>query len=382
MITPSTPLELADALRAASHSKQAITLGGRFTKHRMAGPIARSDVTITTAGLSRVLKYEPRDLTLSVEAGMPFAELSRLLGQNRQMIPLDPGWPEAATIGGVIAANISGPRRRLYGTARDMVIGMTFATLEGKLVQSGGMVVKNVAGLDMAKLMIGSFGTLAAIATVNFKLSPQPEAEETSLLSFETLALAMEARNRILNSVLQPAAVDLLNPLAAVPINLRGFQLAVQYGGNAAVVERYRRELAAFGAQAVLAGTEEEKFWHQIRTGTQRFLDKFSEGAVVRVSSSLQQVGDLLAALDVPVIARAATGVSYAYFSRSESAAKWLAAQKGKPWRSVIEFAPAADKERLELWPTPGSDFAMMKKVKQLFDPANLLNHGRLYRLI
>ena len=80
------------------------------------------------------------------------------------MLPLDPPWLRESTVGGVIAANLSGPRRRLYGTARDMIIGMTFATLEGKLIKSGGMVVKNVAGLDMAKLMIGSFGTLAAIA--------------------------------------------------------------------------------------------------------------------------------------------------------------------------------------------------------------------------
>ena len=90
---------------------------------------------------------------------------------------------DAATVGGMVAANISGARRRLYGTARDLVIGMKFATLDGKLVQSGGMVVKNVAGLDMGKLMIGSFGTLAAIASVNFKLQPRPAVARTILFS-------------------------------------------------------------------------------------------------------------------------------------------------------------------------------------------------------
>src|SRR5207253_4650689 len=94
---------------------------------------------------------------------------------------------EQATVGGVVAANSSGPRRRLYGTARDMVIGMTFATLEGKLVQTGGMVVKNVAGLDMGKLMIGSFGTLAAIAVVNFKVHPIP-VTRTFLWNFVNVA--------------------------------------------------------------------------------------------------------------------------------------------------------------------------------------------------
>src|SRR5207245_9644671 len=96
-------------------------------------------------------------------------------------VPLDPPLSGAATIVGILSANSSGPRRRLYGTARDLVIGMKFATLEGKLVQSGGMVVKNVAGLDMGKVMIGSFGTLAAIAVVNFKLLPMAAAEATFL---------------------------------------------------------------------------------------------------------------------------------------------------------------------------------------------------------
>ena len=102
---------------------------------------------------------EPNDLTISVEAGILWSELTDLLAANRQMIPLDPPFADTATVGGVVATNCAGPRQRLFGTARDLVIGMTFATTKGKLIQSGGMVVKNVAGLDMAKLMIGSFGT-------------------------------------------------------------------------------------------------------------------------------------------------------------------------------------------------------------------------------
>jgi len=378
-LTPGSPAELAEALGTAANAKQRITLGGQFTKRLMAGPTAPADVTISTSGLTRILKYEPRDLTLSVEAGTPFAEVSRVLAANNQMIPLDPPWAETATVGGVIATNGSGPRRRLYGTARDMVIGLQFATLEGKLVQSGGMVVKNVAGLDMGKLMIGSFGTLAAITVVNFKVAPKPEVEQTSLLQFETAAQAIAARDRVLQSVLQPAAVDLLNPLAAAPMNLRGYILALQYGGNEQVVNRYAREFD--GAQQ-LQGAEEQRFWKQIQNGSQRFTEKFAEGAVVRISAPIQQLAAVLAALEVPVVARAATGVSYAYFSRAESAAKWMAGKIGKQWPCVMEFSPESEKAKLDLWPSPGSDFAMMKKVKQLFDPQNLLNHGRLYRLI
>src|SRR5205814_9880358 len=128
---------------------------------------------------------------------------------KRQMIPLDPPFARDATIGGIIAANCSGPRRRLYGTARDIVIGMTFATMEGKLVQTGGMVVKNVAGLDMGKLMIGSFGTPASIAVVNFKVHPIPEKTRTFTWTFENVFDAIGARDAVLKSLLQPLAIDL-----------------------------------------------------------------------------------------------------------------------------------------------------------------------------
>jgi glycolate oxidase FAD binding subunit len=381
-IEPKTPEELADALATAASKGMTIALGGHFSKRSMGGPVTASDVTITTKGLKRILQYEPTDLTLSVEAGASFAEVSRVLAENHQMIPLDPPFADTATVGGVIATNGCGPRRRLYGSARDHVIGMQFATLEGKLVQSGGMVVKNVAGLDMGKLMIGSFGTLAAITVVNFKLSPKPAIERTCLLSFEHLDGALAVRDKIIRSVLQPAAIDLLNPLAAAQVGHRGYVLAVQFGGNAAVVARYERELSPLGHAVTLEGADEARFWRTVQNYSQHFVEKFFEGAVVRVSSTLTQMSEVLASLDTPVVARAASGICYAYFTRTEAAVKWLGVARQRPWRCVMEFAPEPEKERLELWPVPGDDFAMMKKVKQMFDPGNLLNHGRLYRLI
>src|SRR5580692_11963942 len=192
-IVPGCPEELAQCLADAASRSQRVTLIGNSTKERMAGPIAPSDVTISTRALNQVLEYNPRDLTISVGAGISYCELSRILAEHRQMIPLDPPFSEGAsiseraTIGGIVAANTSGPRRRLYGSARDLVIGMTFATLEGKLIRSGGLVVKNVAGLDMAKLMIGSFGTLAAIAVVNFRVHPMPEGTRTFVRQFDRI---------------------------------------------------------------------------------------------------------------------------------------------------------------------------------------------------
>src|SRR3984957_19371766 len=209
-IVPGSPEELAQCLAEANSRSQRITLVGNSTKDRMGGPIAPSDVTISTAGLNKVLQYEPRDLTISVEAGISYCELSRVLAEHRQMIPLDPPFSERATIGGIVAANTSGPRRRLYGSPRDMVIGMTFATLEGKLIKTGGMVVKNVAGLDMGKLMIGSYGTLAALTVVNFRVHPMPVATRTFLCEFERVGDAIARRDEVLKSQLQPSAIDLV----------------------------------------------------------------------------------------------------------------------------------------------------------------------------
>ncbi len=377
-LEPHSPKELSETLAGAAADGKTIALGGHFSKRAMGGPNRPADITISTARLSKILQYEPADLTLSVEAGASWAEVCRVLSEHHQMIPLDPPFAESATVGGVIATNGSGPRRRLYGSARDLVIGMKFATLDGKEVQSGGMVVKNVAGLDMGKLMIGSFGTLAAISTVNFKLTPKPEVEKTSLLHFESLEMAIAARDRLIRSVLQPSAIDLLNPLTTAQMGEKGYILAVQFGGNEAVVDRYAREVGG----DLLEGSRQKSFWDSVVHFSQRFLEKFADGSVVRISTTLTELREVLTALDVPAITRAATGITYAYFNRTDAAVKWLGVTKQHPWRCLIEFSPEAKKDALTLWPAPGDDFGMMKNVKHMFDPRNQLNHGRLYRLI
>jgi glycolate oxidase FAD binding subunit len=379
-IRPGSPEELAAALGEAGARRRTVQLGGHFSKRLMGGPAVCADVTISTTALNRVRQYEPRDLTISVEAGISYCELSRLLAQHHQMIALDPPFSGSATIGGIIATNGSGPRRRLYGTARDLVIGMRFATLEGKLIDSGGMVVKNVAGLDMAKLMIGSFGTLAAIAVVNFKVIPQPPFERTFLFSFAGLEEAFAARDAILKSVLQPAAIDLLHAEAA-GVDKAGFVLAIQAGGNAAAIARYERELAAMGAQPMDAG-EDAAFWRRLQDFTPGYLTTRPDGAVVRVSCTLKELKTVMQSVPGLAIARAGSGVCYAYFAKAPEAAEFAAATAREHPETVVEFAPEDRKRTLDLWPRPGPDLDIMKRIKHMFDPQGLLNRGRLYRHI
>ncbi len=379
MDTPQTPEALAFALRAAASAGRTIQIEGAGSKRLMAGPVEPADERISTAALTRVLDYEPADLTISVEAGLPWREFTSLLAANRQMVPLDPPFAAEATVGGVIAANSSGPRRRLYGTARDMVIGMRFATLEGKLVDSGGMVVKNVAGLDMAKLMIGSFGTLAAVATVNFKLQPAPECERSFLLPFASAAEAVAARNSLLASPLQPAAVDLLNPAAGALLGKPNWLMAVRAGGNRAAVDRYERELAAVEGGVAYEDELQQRLWQQVGEFTPEFLVAHPDGAVVRASCTLKEVGAVLESFPGPALARAGSGVCYGYLERADLAAEWMAGCVRPEWKAVIEFSPAEWKRTAGLWPAPGADLEIMRGVKNLFDTGNLLNRGRLY---
>ena len=354
---------------------------GNGSKRLMGGPVNSSDTTISTTALRAIQSYEPNDLTISVQAGLGFAELQGRLAEHGQMIALDPPFSESATVGGVVASNSSGPMRRAYGTARELSIGMTFVTLEGKVIKSGGMVVKNVAGLDMAKLMIGSFGTLAVIGSVNFRLHSLPLETRTFLYAANQLEEAVEKRNAVVRSVLQPMAVDLVSPAASARLGFRGYLLAIRVSGSPAVLDRYERELT--GCE-VVAGADDRTFWKLIQDFPADFLARQPSGVVVRISTKLNDVASVLQVTSSSaVISRAASGVSYAYLASWQPvAAIWqAAAQNG--WSAVVEYGPDEIRRTKELWlsreQTPTSSFVMMEKLKRMFDPEGLLNRSRLY---
>ena len=379
ILYPATGDELRGVLLAAASARQSIELFGGDSKRLMAGAVSPAEVRISTTRLCRLLQYEPRDLTVSVEAGMRLADLNRQLAVNNQMLPLDGPWSETATVGGMMAANISGHRRRLYGTARDLVIGMQFATLEGKRVETGGMVVKNVAGLDMAKMMIGSFGTLAAIVSVNFKVVPRPAAARTYLISFGDVGAAMAVRDQVMRGYLNPAAVELLNPVLSTQLNLNGYVLAVLFHGNEQVMDRVRRESQAWGPVRELPPEEETSFWHSMDNLTPQYMETLRDGAVVRLSCTLSACGEVMNSAKGPCHAHAGSGIVRSWFPGPDTAAPWLAQGLKRGCKGVMEFSGEDAGNRLSLWPEPGGDLAIMKRIKHMFDPEGLLNRGRLY---
>lgn len=376
MISPTNASELAQALKAAASAGRPIALRGAGSKDAMGGPVPDAAVDLRLDRLSGILQYEPHDLTIQVAAGTPWRELTAALARNGQMLPLDPPCAASATVGGVVATNSSGPRRRYFGAARDMVIGMTLATLDGNLVQTGGMVVKNVAGLDTQKALTGSFGTLAAMASVNFKLASMPEASQTFLFSFKTAAECLTARQRVLTSALQPAAIDILNPAAAKLTGRDGFLLAVRAGGSEAVLGRYAREL---DGSDMLDGEKESVFWQSVQEFAPSWVEQAPVRSVVRVGHMLAELGEVLDSAPGACVARAGNGVSYLCLEDIESLKAWMIATQSKPWSRVVEWSGPEVQTKVDLWPAAGEDFALMERLKLMFDPQRLLNLGRLY---
>ena len=211
-LLPSTVMRPEDAEDAARGlhlcdlAPAAVVVWGGGTQMRLGAPPRRYEVAFSTERMTRLLEYEPADLTCRVEAGIRLGELQAALLEQGQRLPLDPPHPERATVGGMVAANSNGLSRGRYGTVRDWVIGIAVAYPSGKVARAGGKVVKNVAGYDLMKLHIGALGTLGVVAEVNFKVQAQPEVEESLLADFEAPAPALAVGLKLARQYLAPAS--------------------------------------------------------------------------------------------------------------------------------------------------------------------------------
>ena len=208
VVRPLSREGVAATLAWASSAQLGLVLRGGGTKLQWGARPLRLDVLLDTSGLNRVIDHQSGDLTVTVEAGVRLADLNRQLSLQGQWLALDPPFA-AATVGGLLATNDSGPSRHRFGTPRDLVIGIELATADGRIGKAGGRVVKNVAGYDLSKIISGSFGALAAITSATFKLSPVPAASSSVVveaLDTDTSAALAEV---VMGSQLEPVAFEL-----------------------------------------------------------------------------------------------------------------------------------------------------------------------------
>jgi glycolate oxidase FAD binding subunit len=407
VVFPGSAEEVARVVRvAATAGVPVVPWGGGTQMHRGAPP-ADGAVVLGLRRLDRVLEHEPADLTATAEAGITVDLLQAALGARGQWLPLDPPAPAETTLGGVLAANLSGPRRHGYGTARDHVIGIRVVTADGQLVRAGGKVVKNVAGYDLAKLYIGSRGTLGIVVDATLKLRPCPEATGACWATFPALESAAAAAAALAVAELGPVALTLLDPLAAEACG-RHAGLApaaaptvlVAFEGLATSVGREREQAAAqlraAGARAVvelddratppaLEGVREVRrlVTSPIAVATAGVLPADVGSFLTAAGAATEAAGARLAALAqaghgvVTLILTAGAAGAPPVAATAALLARCREAARTRGGHLAVDWAPLGVRELCPVWDPPGPAMGLMRGLKAKLDPQGVLNPGR-----
>ena len=367
---PDTAEATAAVLARASAGGDAVRIRGGGTKIGW-GALARDPaLELRTDALDRIVEHNAGDLTAVLEAGVPLARAQARFAEAGQMLALDPplGREGAATVGGVFATADSGPLRHRYGAPRDLIIGITVALSDGTVARAGGMVIKNVAGYDLAKLFTGSFGTLGAIVSVNVRLHPRPQGFATAIgTSADPAVIAAGART-----------------LAAAPLELEALDVAWQGGRGrlltrAGGVQPQRRARHAAKLmreqrlEQVEVTDEDSELWARQRAG-----QRSSQAALVRVAARPSALGEVLGAArtcDATLVGRAALGTSYLELDPFAVAA--LRTRLKDARAAVLLDAPPGVRRSLDPWGAGEAPaLELMRRVKRSFDPAGTCNPG------
>jgi glycolate oxidase FAD binding subunit len=394
---PRSAEEIGEFVRRAATDGTAIYPVGGRTQIGLGLPPTKPGIAVDVRGLDAVLDYPARDMTITLKAGVTVAALQRLLAAENQRLPVDVPRPEEATIGGTLAANVSGPRRLGYGTLRDYVLGMSVVNDEGQEVKAGGRVVKNVAGYDLPKLHVGALGTLGIITQVTLKLRPLPDATALVAVGCDSTALA-PLLDRLHVSRTRPVSLDLVNAPAAREIAARGpalpradWVVVVGYEDNMVAVgwqvSRLIEEVASAGIVGLeaRAGVSAAVLWQ----GLTEFDLRPASTLTFKVNLLPSAVaGFCLEAATLPeeilLIARAGSGIVRGHLGGDltlERAAVILKALQDKAVAArgnvVVTRCPTAWKGSLPVWGAPRGDAWLMRRVKETLDPRGVFNPGR-----
>ena len=384
VVEPGSVEEISETMKLASAEGLTVSVRGGGTKTGLGAPPKSVDIILSMVRMDSIIEHVPGDQIVRVEAGVKFQELQAKLAEANQMLALDPSETSAgATIGGVVAANSSGPRRLKYGTVRDLIIGVTVVLADGTIAKAGGKVVKNVAGYDLGKLFTGSLGTLGVIATANFRLHPRPETARTLAVEVDTPQVALEAAQAIVHSQVEATAVELHWSEGAKLVSVL---LESIPGGIDAKVEATTFLLKPFGEVRTLTDEEGQNL------GPLRPPDATSAGEVAvkitappaDLASVLDCVIDACERKNVParMTGHAGTGVTYVGLSGDEAAVVEVIEEvRGIRVRGggglVVLAAPVSVKEKVEVGGPAGDYLGLTRRVKEKFDPGYLMNPGR-----
>ena len=409
---PRTVREVAEIVRFAAAEKLAVVCCGSRSKLELGMPPSRYDLALDLTRLREIVHYDPADLTLSVDAGLTLSELSAVLAEKNQWLPLAVPFAGSATVGGTVASGVDSALRLQYGTARDFLIGAEFVDGTGRVCKSGGCVVKNVTGYDLHKLLIGSLGTLAAITRLNFRTFPLPDSRGVFFATFPSCEAAFQFRSSVEQSGLPLTNLELFNPefahlLAAHAKDALRFSPGdywiayAAFEGNQPVLGRIQRDLQTNAADREADRSEilDEKagaLWSRELRDAPDWLRKAAPNlALLRIaglcltSSHAAEVVNrsVEAGLRHALLARPSNVTYLAVFSESEAQADCIALESrvsecmslahAKKASVTLLHAPAWLKDHLNVWGPTRPDFPLMQRLKQAFDPQAIFAPGR-----
>jgi glycolate oxidase FAD binding subunit len=378
VVEPGSIEEISDVMKLAAREDLAVAPRGGGTKMHIGDPPRRLDLIVSTARMSGVLEHTPGDQIIRLEAGIKLEDLQEHISGSDQMLAIDP--PESgATIGGIVAANSSGPRRYRYGTIRDLIIGITVVLHDGTVAKAGGKVVKNVAGYDLSKLFTGSLGTLGVIATANFRLHPRPGATRTVAVEVTEPQQAQAAAQAIVHSQVEATAVEL-------HYDENEKQLAVLLesipGGIDAKAETTSFLLKQFGEVRTLSDEEADRLGPL--TPPEVVL-KIGAPPVdlAAVLESVLGAAERKGLAHPRITGHAGTGVTLVGFSgENEDGPARFVEELREIWvrrggNVTLQRAPLTLKQRVSTWDNGGDYLGLVRRVKEKFDPRGGMNPGR-----
>lgn len=398
LVFPESEEDISAVLKHADSNGLTITVMGGGTKRGFGGLAEKTDILLSLEKYTGIVEHTPGDMTVTVKSGTPFQELQGYLAKHNQKISLDPYWPEKATIGGIIAANESGPKRLGYGSARDAVIGLRVVYPDGKVIRSGGKVVKNVAGYDMNKLFIGSMGTLGVVSEITLKLRPLPKCESLVLVSFPQGNLE-EIRTfavKVLDSMIEPVSLELLNPsLSEKLAGIKSYTLAMNFEDVESSVryqEDFIKNILPAGAKLTVNNKDEaNSFWKRFYQHTPNGEVSGETEASLKIGSVNLNVLEILKDTELlkdmfNVSVEAHGGLGHGLSQVTIRGAANDVASAAKKAREIAEKAggyaivkhlPFDLRKEVNVWGNNPSYFFLLKGIKAKVDPNKTLNPYR-----
>jgi len=356
-VRPKTVAELAAAI---ADEKGTVVPMGSGTQMEFGNPLRAADCVVDLSGLSRITTYNPAELTIHVEAGATLGQIQSALAPNKQALPLDPWNGPSATIGGIAAANAQGPMRAIGGI-RDWIIGMTVVHIDGRVSKTGGRVVKNVTGYDLAKLYTGSLGSLTVIAEISFKLKAQFPKTATAIAEFQNLQEAVAVLGTIRRSPLQPIACELVGGSGV------SNAIWIRFGEHPAAVDWQIAQLPTADWK-IIEGDLESEAWERLRTQHAKL-----GPVVIRMVGLPSETGSMIEQFHpTSWIAHAASGIVLMAFENADSVGHIR-----NRFPAVIEKAPLETRRRVATFGVRGTEKRLIQEMKQKFDPGARLNRGR-----